>query len=177
MSRIRKPPKSRVDNIVFLIEQWEEMVRRQDARTGRQILTDDTKRAIMMDICPAEFEKHLLLNCDRYDTYPKVKSAIRDYIEHTRHKSDPRGVNDMSHNADEEYDAEWEEVYAVGNCTGKAKETPRARATDLPKIRAKGRPANRTVPTGATAAEKLDTRRHSAPKRRRTVGARRAFTE
>lgn len=57
------------------------MVRRQDERTGRQALTDDTKRAIVMDMCPPEMERHFVLNSDRYDTYPKLKSAIRDYVE------------------------------------------------------------------------------------------------
>lgn len=42
----------------------------------------------------------------RYDTYPKVKSAIRDNAEQMRHKSDPMEVDEMAHAADEEYDGE-----------------------------------------------------------------------
>lgn len=62
MSRILKQPSGRVDNISFVIVRWEEMVRRQDERMGRQALAGDTKRAIMMDMRPAELERHLVLN-------------------------------------------------------------------------------------------------------------------
>lgn len=41
----------------FLIEKWEEMVRRQDEQTGPQAPIDDTKRAIMMDACLVELER------------------------------------------------------------------------------------------------------------------------
>lgn len=47
--KILKPPMGRVENLSCLIEQWEEIVRRQDKRTGRQAVTDDTKRAINHD--------------------------------------------------------------------------------------------------------------------------------
>lgn len=33
------------------------MMRRRDERTGRQALIDDTKRAIIMDMCPVKLEK------------------------------------------------------------------------------------------------------------------------
>lgn len=46
--------------------------------TGRQALTDQTMRAIMMDTCQVELERHLVLKSDRDDTYPKVNAAIRD---------------------------------------------------------------------------------------------------
>lgn len=45
---------------------------RQDERTGRRALTDETKRAIMMGMCLAELGRHLVLNSDRHDTYPKA---------------------------------------------------------------------------------------------------------
>lgn len=121
---------SKISNVSFLIEKWEETVRRQDERTRRQALNDDTKRAIMMDMCPPELERHLLLNSDRYDTCAKVKAAIRDYGEQMRHKSDPMEVVEMAGDGDDEYDGEWEEVHAVGKDKnkgkgkGKAKEYP-----------------------------------------------------
>lgn len=71
----------------FLIENWKDMLRRQDEPPGRQALTDDTTRAIMMDMCSAELERHLMLNPDRYDMYPKVKSAIKDDVEERTHQS------------------------------------------------------------------------------------------
>lgn len=44
MSMILKPPKENVEHIAFPVGTWEEMVRRQHERTGRQAITDDTKR-------------------------------------------------------------------------------------------------------------------------------------
>lgn len=32
---------------------------------------DDAKRAITMDMCPVELEKHVLLISERFDRYPK----------------------------------------------------------------------------------------------------------
>lgn len=61
---------------MFLMEKREDILRRQDERTGRQAFTDETKNTIMMDMCPAELERHLILNSDRYDTHPKVKRGI-----------------------------------------------------------------------------------------------------
>lgn len=43
-----------VEHISFLIEELDEMVRRQDECTGREALADDTRRPIMMDMCPAK---------------------------------------------------------------------------------------------------------------------------
>lgn len=106
MSRILKPPKGKIDNISCLIEKCTEIDRRQDARTGRLALADETGRAMMMDICPAESGKHLVFNSDRYDTYPNFKLVIRDYVEITRHKPHPMDVGELSYIA-----------YAVGNST------------------------------------------------------------
>lgn len=88
MSKILRPPKGKVDNVSFLIEQWEEMVRKQDGRTGRQALTDDTKRAIMMKLCPPELERHLVLNSDRYDAHPK-QSQGRHQTTSNKHATNP----------------------------------------------------------------------------------------
>lgn len=94
-------------------------MRRQDGRTGRQASTDDTKRAIMTDMCPIELERHLVLNSDRYDTYAKVKSAIREYTEHMRHKSGPVEVDEIPQKADAKCDGEWEAVHGAGQAKGK----------------------------------------------------------
>lgn len=39
LSSILKPPRGTVDNISYLIEKWERMVRRQKGRTDRQVLS------------------------------------------------------------------------------------------------------------------------------------------
>lgn len=86
------------------------MVRRPGERTGRQTLTNDTKRVVMMDTCPPELERHLVLKPDRYDTHPKVKSAMRDHVEQMRHKLDPMDIGDVTWHREEDYEDEWEEV-------------------------------------------------------------------
>lgn len=44
MSNILRPPKGKVENMSFRVGKWEEMVRRQDERTGGRSLTDETNR-------------------------------------------------------------------------------------------------------------------------------------
>lgn len=121
MNRILKPPTGKVDNIVLLIEKWDEMVRRQDQSTGRQAQTDDTKRVIMMDMCLAEVERHLILNSDRFGTYPELKAATRDYVEQISHNSGPVELGEMAPLADKDGEGEWEDVRAVGRAKGKGK--------------------------------------------------------
>lgn len=82
-SRILKPPQDNVENISFIIEKWEEMVKRRDGGTGRQALIGDTIPTMMMDMGPAELENCTILSSDRVDTYPKAKAAIRDSVEQT----------------------------------------------------------------------------------------------
>lgn len=71
------------------MEKRGEMVRPQDERTGRQTLTDDTAKAILMDMCPDALARHLMLNANKFDTFPKVRFEIRDYVERIRRKGDP----------------------------------------------------------------------------------------
>lgn len=82
MSRILKPPQGRVDNISFTFEQWNAMVDRQDQRTGRESMTEDTEIAIMMDMSPAELERHVLLISVRYDTYPNAAAFLGSPCDH-----------------------------------------------------------------------------------------------
>lgn len=89
MSKTLKPPKGNIETISIFLDQLQEMVCRQDEHTGRQALTDDAKRAIMMDMCPVELERHLMLNSDRCDTYPKAMSGIRDKLEQRCRKTEP----------------------------------------------------------------------------------------
>lgn len=55
-------------------------------RTGRQACIDDAKMAILRDVCPAELEWYLMINSERFETYPKAKFATRDYYEQLCHK-------------------------------------------------------------------------------------------
>lgn len=49
------PPNGSVENISFLLFCWEEMLRSQGRRNGRQALTHYMHRAILMNVCPAEY--------------------------------------------------------------------------------------------------------------------------
>lgn len=82
--------------------------------------SDDTK-AIVMDVCTVDLERHLVLNFGRRDPYPKAKSAITDYVEQLCHKPDPMDIYDMMYPASEEHDGEWEYVQAIEYAKGKAK--------------------------------------------------------
>lgn len=83
MSRILKLPKGKVENMSSLFETWEEM----------------------MDMCPTELEEQTILNPDMFDTYPKVKAAIRDYVEQ---------LDEMPPLADDECEGEWAKARAAG---------------------------------------------------------------
>lgn len=180
MSKTLKPPKGNIDNRECFIENGEERVRRQDERIGRQAMTDDTTLAMVMDMCLVDIERHLVLDFGRHDTYPKLKPAMMDCVEQTRHKPDPMDIDEMSRPHEEEHDGAWEDVYAVGisKGNGKGKNNDRGK---LPckgggkrqpgKQRARNVPSTRGTTTGRRAA-----RPRSAPKRKRRAEARRATT-
>lgn len=54
-----------------------------------------------MDMFLAELERHLVLNSDRYGTYPKAKVAIRGYVGQMRHKSDTMEMDEVTFQAAE----------------------------------------------------------------------------
>lgn len=74
----------------------------------------------MMGMYPAKLE-NWGLNSDRYDTYPTVKAAIKDYVEQMRQNTDIIDAFELSYPADAEHDGEWEEVFTIGNLKGKGK--------------------------------------------------------
>lgn len=94
MRKVMTPPRARIDHI-SLVQQLEYMVRWHGGKTGGQALSDETKRAITKDVCPAEVERHPVLDSYRHHMYPKVNSGIRDYVEQLRHKSDPMQTDEL----------------------------------------------------------------------------------
>lgn len=62
MSNILKPPKGKVGNTTFVLTKREDMMRRRNARTGQHALTDETKRAILMDMCTVDVERYVMLS-------------------------------------------------------------------------------------------------------------------
>lgn len=145
-------PQGKIDDISLFVEQWGNMVRRHDERTGRQALTDDTQIPIMMDMCPTELGRHLVLHSDQYGSYPKVMPGNMEYVVHNR--SDPVGPDEMLYPADDEHDGEWEEVYAVGENGGrKRKNTGKGKGHS--KRHGQG-PAGRTPSASSTSATGVD---------------------
>lgn len=102
--KILKPPNGTIVNISFLSERREERVRGQDQRSDRKALGDDAKRAIMMDMRSFELERHLVLSSGRYDTEPKINSALRDYVEQMHHTSVVLGIIETAHPAEHKHE-------------------------------------------------------------------------
>lgn len=84
----------------------------------------------MTGMCLVELERHLVLNSDRYDTYPMVKSAIGDYVEQMRHKSDPMEVGEIAHQGKGDHDTEWDELQAIACGKGKGKNKGKGKGKD-----------------------------------------------
>lgn len=54
-----------------------------------------------MDMLSFELERHPVRNIGRYDTHPKLKTAVRDHVEQMRHKSGPLEIFEMAYAAEE----------------------------------------------------------------------------
>lgn len=83
------------------------MDRRRDERIGRQPLTGDAERAIMMSPCPVVLEKRILLSSGRHDAYRTVKPANRGATWRIFGiEVFPVEIDEMPYPAREEYDFE-----------------------------------------------------------------------
>lgn len=76
-------------------------------------------RATVMEICRVDGGRRSGLNSGQHDTYPKVESAVGDYVERMRCLSDPMEVGEIPHPMEYNYDGERGEVHAIGNAMGK----------------------------------------------------------
>lgn len=68
----------------------------------------------MMEMCCVKLERRLVFDSDRHDTYPKVKPAIREYVEKLCHTSDPKELRRRVEGC-------LGDAQAVGCARGKAK--------------------------------------------------------
>lgn len=87
---------------------------------------DGTKRAITMDMCPAELGKHLTLNSERFD--PKVRAVIRGSVQQMRHASGPMELDEGAQSADEEYEGKLDGVHLVGRAKGERQDQRKRKA-------------------------------------------------
>lgn len=92
MSNILNAPSCKTGNVSLPTEKWEEMVRRQDDRTGRLALTNYTKRAIMKETCDAKSERHTVLNSVRREMRPNSQAGYRGLGAHIGSDGDRRDV-------------------------------------------------------------------------------------
>lgn len=81
----------------------------------------------MMDMCPAELEKHFMLTYDRIDINPTVRSGIQDCAKQMSDKSEFRTVDVTAHPAEEGCLGNFENVRPVASATGEGK----ARANEM----------------------------------------------
>ena len=65
-------------------------------RTNATTVTNTTKMALIINMCPADLAQHLRINSHVYKGYEAMKTAIREYVD-----SDP---NNEKHEDDEEGD-------------------------------------------------------------------------
>ncbi len=120
--QVLQPTRARnVKETLSCIEKWEEGMRRQQTITGAEPLTDGTKRALLIKMCPAEMARHLQLNARHLDTYEKMRWEVVNYIQ-LIHPSDPVAM-EVDYFAQENYENdvdEYEACYIV-NEKGKGK--------------------------------------------------------
>ena len=86
MLHILNPAKvNSVEELSAAVESWEEMVRqygsRRKADGSRHQLDEEIKIAILEHICPAEIERHLQLNRQRYAGETDVRNELVMYLE------------------------------------------------------------------------------------------------
>lgn len=117
-----------------------------------------------------------MLNSDRFDTCPEVRSAIREFIEQLRHKNDPMDVGQLAWSHERDDEVVWEDFHAIGHAKGKSNgmaKRKRERTQGWVELRwvnngsrpvataAMGRAGARRTPntsrTSATVAERRDT--------------------
>lgn len=82
-------------------------------------MTDDTQREVIVDTCPSDLGKHLILISARFDMSFKFKAVTRDYMEQMRHNARPMESGEVAGSAGEKYEGKWEAVRAMGRAKGK----------------------------------------------------------
>ena len=120
MNQILQPPKGKIDNITYLIEKWEELVQRQEMRTRTTILTESTRRTLLVNMCPDVLADHLMMHGQLYPTYQAAKSFIRDYVERSKSRPTPMDVGELEQD-DHEQDNYENELNAIAKGKGRGR--------------------------------------------------------
>lgn len=74
-------PAKKISEMPMVLEKWDAMVAKQERRTRGIAVTDSTKMAIVIRMCPPELAKHLRINSQAFKTYEEIRMAIQQYVE------------------------------------------------------------------------------------------------
>lgn len=70
-------------NLERLLDSIRLYERRKDASGNRPVLAEDIKVNVIERLVPAELERHLVLNRDRFRTFDAMLGEIQSYVEHS----------------------------------------------------------------------------------------------
>ncbi|CAL1134675.1 unnamed protein product [Cladocopium goreaui] len=86
LNAILSPARSKMEDLPSNLEKLLDSIRlyerRKDASGNRTMLAEDIKINVIERLVPAELERHLVLNRDRFKTFESMLSEIQSYVEH-----------------------------------------------------------------------------------------------
>ena len=86
LNAILSPARSKMEDLPSNLEKLLNSIRlyerRKDASGNRTMLAEDIKINVIERLVPAELERHLVLNRDRFKTFEPMLSEIQSYVEH-----------------------------------------------------------------------------------------------
>jgi hypothetical protein len=86
LNAILSPARSKMEDLPSNLEKLLDSIRlyerRKDASGNRTMLAEDIKINVIERLVPAELERHLVLNRDRFKTFEPMLSEIQSYVEH-----------------------------------------------------------------------------------------------
>lgn len=86
LTAILSPSRAKMDELPQSLEKLLDSIRlcerRKDSSGNRSILPEDVKINVLERVVPAELERHLVLNRDRFNTFSSMLGEITAYVEH-----------------------------------------------------------------------------------------------
>ena len=67
------------EELMRAIQTWESEIREYKIRGGRAV-TDELMRSLLRKMVQGDLQRHLILNDDRFPTYPIMKKFVEDYL-------------------------------------------------------------------------------------------------
>lgn len=118
MGNMLKPVRSKIDNISFLIPNWDTWCA---DKTGEQVWRRrrTIRRGPTLWTCAVSEWSGAC--CLSLTGATRIRRQIRDYMEQMRHVPHPMDIDGMAHHSEEEHDGSWENGHAVGCTKGETK--------------------------------------------------------